>query len=143
MGSGVSKMAVLVRTQGSHQGKWVYSVGDRCVLGRNAECDIADIFAENSGVSRFHAQLEFGGGQYTVEDKGSRNGTFLNGQRVTGRAPLRSGDRLLIANVELTFLEQADAVVPATAVASSEELDRVSFAEPAEGATIVSSLAVP
>src|SRR5262249_6094143 len=45
----VLRMAVLVRTQGSHQGKWVYSLGPRCILGRHIECDIADIFAENNG----------------------------------------------------------------------------------------------
>src|SRR5262245_37936120 len=123
----VLRMAVLVRTQGSHQGKWVYSVGPRCVLGRHAECDISDVFADNPGVSRFHAQLECVGGRYSVEDKGSRNGTYVNGQRLTGRAPLRSGDRLGIAGVELTFIEEAEAVAPAAAAG----LSNVSFAEPA------------
>jgi serine phosphatase RsbU (regulator of sigma subunit) len=134
-------MAVLVRTQGSHQGKWVFPLGRRCVLGRHAECDIADIFADISGVSRFHALVELVGGRYTVEDKGSRNGTYLNGQRLTGRAPLRSGDRLGIAGVELTFLEDAEAVSPATA-ASPPDLGLVSIAEPAGPPRPISSLAV-
>src|SRR5262245_60994218 len=129
----VLRMAVLVRTQGSHQGKWVYPVGPRCILGRHAECDIADIFAENSGVSRFHALLECVGGRYTVEDKGSRNGTYLNGHRVTGRAPLRSGDRIKIAGVELTFIEEAEAV--AAAEATPPGVGVVSFAEPAGSST--------
>jgi serine phosphatase RsbU (regulator of sigma subunit) len=133
-------MAVLVRTQGSHQGKWVYSVGHRCVLGRHAECDIADIFAENNAVSRFHALLECVGGRYVVEDRGSRNGTYLNGQRLTGRAPLRSGDRLDIAGVELTFLEAADAVGLAAAPPAGAGL--VSFAEPVGSPTPLSTLAV-
>src|SRR5262245_58293677 len=133
-------MAVLVRTQGSHQGKWVYSVGHRCVLGRHAECDISDIFADNSGVSRFHAVVDLVGGQYVVEDKGSRNGTFVNGQRVTGRTPLRSGDRLVIAGVELTFIEEADVGGPAPA--PPPPLSRVSFEEPAAAATPLSSRAV-
>jgi serine phosphatase RsbU (regulator of sigma subunit) len=134
-------MAVLVRTQGSHQGKWVYSVGPRCVLGRHPECDIADVFAENNGASRFHALLESVGGRYIVEDKGSRNGTYVNGHRVTGRAPLRSGDRLLIAGVELTFIEEADAAGPAAATPSAGP-GLVSFVEPAESPTPLSSLAV-
>src|SRR5262249_609882 len=125
----VPRMAVLVRTQGSHQGKWVYSVGHRCVLGRHPECDISDIFAENSGASRFHAVLEFVGGRYIVEDKGSRNGTYVNAQRVTGRTPLRSGDHILIAGVELRFLEEADAIGSAAAVAP-RGLSRISYAEP-------------
>src|SRR5262249_7867100 len=125
-------------TQGSHQGKWVYSVGSRCVLGRHADCDISDVFADNPGVSRFHAQLECVGGRYSVEDKGSRNGTYLNGQRLTGRAPVRSGDRLGIAGVELTFIEEADAAIAAAAPA----LGNVSFTEPAASPMPLSSLAV-
>jgi serine phosphatase RsbU (regulator of sigma subunit) len=133
-------MATLVRTQGSHEGKWVYSVGSRCVLGRHVECDISDVFDRNSGVSRFHAQMEFVGGRYFIEDKGSRNGTFLNGRRLTARTPLRNGDRLGIGGVELTFLEEADAAGPVAA--ASPNLNRVSFDEPAEPATDLFSLAV-
>ena len=133
-------MAVLVRTQGSHQGKWVYPVGHRCTVGRDATCDIADIFAENNAVSRFHALVECVGGRYVVEDSRSRNGTFLNGQRLTGRVALRSGDRLNIAGVELTFLEAADAVDPAAALPAP--VDLVSFAEPAGPPTPLSTLAV-
>jgi serine phosphatase RsbU (regulator of sigma subunit) len=134
-------MAVLVRSEGGHQGKWVYAVGRRCLLGRHAECDISDIFAENTSASRFHAVLEYEGGRYTVEDKGSRNGTYVNAQRVTARTPLRSGDRLVIAGVELTFLEEADAVSQSSAAPSVSQ-SRISFSEPAGSPTPLSSLAV-
>src|SRR5262245_38010851 len=99
-------MAVLIRTRGAHEGKWVHPVGLRCVLGRHPECDISDVFEGNSGVSRFHAQVELEGGQYYLEDRGSRNGTLLNGERVGRRTRLRSGDRISIAGVELTFSEE-------------------------------------
>ncbi|HMF15319.1 MAG TPA: SpoIIE family protein phosphatase, partial [Gemmataceae bacterium] len=129
--------------QGSHQGKWVYPLGRRCVLGRHAECDISDLFNDNTNASRIHAVVETAGGQYFVEDNGSRNGTYLNGKRLTARAPLRSGDRLGIAGVELTFLDEADA---ATAIpvdpAGAARLDRVSYAEPASPPIPLSSLAV-
>jgi serine phosphatase RsbU (regulator of sigma subunit) len=134
-------MAVLVRTQGSHEGKWVYSLGHRCVLGRHAECDISDIFAENSSASRFHAVLELVGGRYFVEDKGSRNGTYVNGKRITGRAQLRSGDHLRIAGVELKFLEEADSVSP-EAAAPAAGMSTISYDEPAGSPTPLSSLAV-
>jgi pSer/pThr/pTyr-binding forkhead associated (FHA) protein len=81
-------MAILVRTEGSHQGKWVYPLGRRCVLGRTPECDISDVFAGNTTASRLHAVLELVGERYIVEDSGSRNGTYVNGQRVTGRVSL-------------------------------------------------------
>jgi serine phosphatase RsbU (regulator of sigma subunit) len=132
-------MAKLVRTQGSHQGKWVYSVGPRCVLGRHSECDISDIFADNPNVSRFHAVVERVDGGYVVEDKGSRNGTYLNGQRLTKRAQLKSGDLLGIAGVVLTFLEEAEPDRPTAARGSAEQ---VAFAEPAEEPSLLSSVVV-
>jgi sigma-B regulation protein RsbU (phosphoserine phosphatase) len=134
-------MAVLVRTQGTHQGKWVYPVGRRCVLGRHTECDVSDVFQDRSGVSRFHAQIEVDGGRFFLEDRGSRNGTFLNGQRLSTRTALRSGDRITIDGIELTFTEEAAA---GTASASSAALDRVSFAEPPGSSQIpISSFTVP
>src|SRR5262249_36689312 len=76
-----------------------------------------------------------------VEDKASRNGTFLNGKRVLGRAPLRSGDRLVIAGVELTFLEETDAAIPPVLPAPVAP-DRVDFIEHAWTPTPASSRAV-
>jgi serine phosphatase RsbU (regulator of sigma subunit)/pSer/pThr/pTyr-binding forkhead associated (FHA) protein len=111
------------------------------LLGRHAECDINDIFAEQSGVSRFHALIECTGGKYSIEDKGSLNGTLLNGKRLSGRAPLRSGDRLAIGGVELTFQEEGPA--PGTTdPSSSHVLNGISFTEPAGAPTPLSSRAV-
>ena len=63
------------------------------VLGRapNAEIRIVD-----DGVSRHHARIRVEGDQLFVEDMASRNGTFLNGQRLAGPAPLAEGDKLQI-----------------------------------------------
>ena len=50
----------------------------------------------DSEVSRLHAQLEPVGRDWIVVDDGlSRNGTFVNGERVNGRRRLRDGDRLV------------------------------------------------
>jgi len=134
-------MATLVRTQGSHEGKWVYPVGSRCILGRHKDCDISDIFADNSNVSRFHAQVEWVNGHYFVEDRGSRNGTFLNDQRLTGRTRIRNNDRLGIAGVELTFFEETENRKPTPALSLSECSD-VSIAESSASQKPLSSLAV-
>jgi serine phosphatase RsbU (regulator of sigma subunit) len=128
-------MAILVRTQGPNQHRWVYPLGRCCVLGRHAECDVSEIFLDNGSASRFHAQVELDGGRYCLEDKGSRNGTFLNGQRVTGRTPLRDGDRIGIAGVELTFLEEDGPAAPPPP-------DGVSFSDLAEARPPVSRRAV-
>jgi hypothetical protein len=45
-------------------------------------------------ISRLHARFEKREGVWYVEDLGSMNGTYLNGQRISGPQALRSGDRL-------------------------------------------------
>jgi sigma-B regulation protein RsbU (phosphoserine phosphatase) len=132
-------MAVLVRTQGTHQGKWLYPVGKRCVLGRHSECDVSDVFQDIGGVSRVHAHIELDGGRHFLEDRGSRNGTFLNGQRLSARTQLHSGDKIDIAGVELMFtedLEDSRYPVPPAPV------EQVSFTEPTAPEIPLSSVAV-
>jgi phosphoserine phosphatase RsbU/P len=134
-------MAMLVRTEGSNQGKWVHSLGCRCVLGRTPECDVSDVFRGNSTASRLHAVLELVDGRYVVEDKGSRNGTYVNGQRVTGRTQLSNGDQLSIAGVEFRFFEEDDAAGRASS-SQSGDLGRIAYAEADESPSVLSSLDV-
>ena len=55
-------------------------------------------------VSGLHAELQCVGGEAIVVDDGlSRNGTFLNGQRVTGRARMRNRDQLRLGRTVLAF----------------------------------------
>lgn len=54
----------------------------------------------NSAVSRFHAVVTGGDGDYFVEDLGSTNGTLLNGKPVK-KARISPGDTISIANVEI------------------------------------------
>jgi hypothetical protein len=77
-------------------------------VGRRPERDVA--LAWDSEVSRLHAQLEPVGPDWTVVDDGlSRNGTFVNGERVHGRRRLRDGDRLVFGDTPVTFRAPADA----------------------------------
>ena len=67
--------------------------GRRMTVGRNEENDVA--LPWDDQVSRAHAELEVVGGEWTVVDDGlSRNGTFLNGSRLTGRKRLHDGDTM-------------------------------------------------
>jgi transcriptional regulator with PAS, ATPase and Fis domain len=61
-----------------------------------------------AGVSRRHAVLVVEGDRVTVIDQGSKNGTFLNGNRVR-RAELSPGDRLAFGPLEFRFLRLDDA----------------------------------
>src|SRR5215208_4345041 len=64
---------------------------DIITLGRDITNDIV---INDPEVSRHHCRLTRGGGGYTLEDLGSTNGTFVNGQRLTGARPLSGGDMI-------------------------------------------------
>lgn len=65
----------------------------RLTVGRRASCDV--LIADDGEVSRAHAELELVGEEWTVVDDGlSRNGTFVNGRRISGRKRLVDGDVL-------------------------------------------------
>lgn len=59
---------------------------------------------EEDSVSSRHAVLRHDGGRWWLEDLGSTNGTFVNDTRVTGRAPLKSGDVVQIGLVTARFI---------------------------------------
>jgi diguanylate cyclase (GGDEF)-like protein len=72
------------------------------VIGRDGNCNLC-LFDES--VSRRHASIEQVQSVYIVNDLGSTNGIFLNGERIT-RKVLRTGDRLRLGNHILKFLSQ-------------------------------------
>jgi FHA domain len=59
-------------------------------------------------VSRLHARIHNGGGQLVIEDAGSSHGTYLDGERLTGPAPLRDGARIRIGHRELAVERRRD-----------------------------------
>jgi DNA-binding CsgD family transcriptional regulator len=72
------------------------------VLGRSATSDVPIEWDDR--VSRTHAQLLRVGDQWSVEDEGlSRNGTFVNELRVTGRRRLIDGDVVRVGHTTLIF----------------------------------------
>jgi hypothetical protein len=74
---------------------------DRATIGRGEETDVR---LEDEQVSRLHAEVERIGGEWTLADDGlSRNGSFLNGERLGGRRRLEDGDVLRVGSTEVLF----------------------------------------
>jgi pSer/pThr/pTyr-binding forkhead associated (FHA) protein len=77
-------------------------LGERVSVGRAAGNDIS--LPWDTEVSRLHAELERTADEWTVSDDGlSRNGTYVNGQRVGGRHRLRDGDVIEVGRTALAF----------------------------------------
>ncbi len=62
-----------------------------------------DIRIDNLGVSRQHAAIKQQGGRYVLEDLGSSNGTFVNGERVAGPRELADGDQITVVKHTILF----------------------------------------
>jgi hypothetical protein len=73
---------------------------ERTVLGRSASCDIV---LDDPLVSRRHAILATRGEAVWVEDHGSVNGVFVNGDRITAPRELSPGDRVVIGRQNLAI----------------------------------------
>jgi pSer/pThr/pTyr-binding forkhead associated (FHA) protein len=101
----------------------VYALdGDLISIGRDSSNDITVNDAE---VSRRHSRLTFQGGKYVLEDMGSTNGTFVNGQRLTGPRVLKSGEVVSLGE-QIVFVYEAVESDPGATVVSSRAADVVS-----------------
>ncbi len=77
-----------------------YDLSQGAVLGRG---DTADIRLEDTFASSQHARLVPQGDVIVLEDLGSTNGTYLNGEPLRGPQPLHVGDSIRIGDSEFTF----------------------------------------
>jgi pSer/pThr/pTyr-binding forkhead associated (FHA) protein len=106
-------------------------LSESITIGRDEKNDLT--FASPS-VSRDHAALSFRDGRWYIEDRGSFNGTFLNGARLQpGRpVPLRHADRIGIGPETVLFswpaqLQDSDTTEPLEEVLPSHSAQLSSF----------------
>jgi hypothetical protein len=78
---------------------------DSVVLGRSPE---ADIYIDDSGVSRRHLEISTRGSTIYAVDLGSTNGSYVNGQRLHGEIQLADGAAITMGRTRLTFRLLAD-----------------------------------
>src|SRR5688572_9701497 len=119
----LEKQLDLVVTQaGSKRGKafLMVSTGDAAgtvfplthsslLIGRSPE---AEVRINEQAISHEHARLEMAGGRCTIQDLGSTNGTYVNGQRIVQSIVLTGGDTIRAGSTTFTFVTR-EAGVPA------------------------------
>lgn len=102
---------VLKFISGKYQGGEFPLEGDsEIVIGRSSELDM--VLVEDM-VSRRHARITSYNGEIGIEDFGSTNGTFVNGERIT-KARLKEGDRILVGTniIKLVHRDSLDGGAP-------------------------------
>ena len=75
--------------------------GQRISLGRSSITELC--YPDDSGLSRQHLAFEKQGDQWSIRDLGSKNGTLLNGVRITSPQVLKPGDRVTAGHLILIF----------------------------------------
>ena len=82
------------------EGRQIRLTDGENIIGREPEAGVwLDFFA----VSRRHARIVISGDRAIVEDLGSKNGTVVRGERITGPVDLADGDEIRIGSVVLSF----------------------------------------
>ncbi len=105
--------------QGSSAGKEVKIPSPKCIIGREEGCHLRP---HSDAISRQHCVILTTENEVIVRDLKSRNGTFVNDERVTGEAVLLSGDILRVGPLEFELLiEQSPAKAKRSKVADIKE----------------------
>ncbi len=87
----------LIVVGGKHSGREVPVAGPKFLIGRGEDCHLKP---QSDLVSRHHAMIVVEEGRAAIRDFGSKNGTFVNDQRVESERELKTGDRLKIGTLE-------------------------------------------
>jgi pSer/pThr/pTyr-binding forkhead associated (FHA) protein len=86
-------------------------------IGRSPSADLS--LGGDAEVSGLHAQLEFVGSECTILDDGiSRNGSYVNEERVSGRRRLRDGDVIRVGRSRISFRVPEEAAAESTVIAT-------------------------
>ena len=98
-------------------GKRYEARGTRIRLGRGRECEVQPVESNDTIVSRVHAELTVGtSGGLVVRDAESKNGTYLNGERITKPMPIRLGDKIMLGQGGPALLVEGMGTAPQKAV---------------------------
>jgi ABC-type multidrug transport system ATPase subunit/pSer/pThr/pTyr-binding forkhead associated (FHA) protein len=131
---------LLVFVEGPSTGKTFPLEGDEIYIGRESTNTLQ---IDSPGVSRKHVRLNFKNQQYWLEDLGSSNGTFVNGERISQPKPLQNGDTIgLGKTIKLEYQEMLPAI-SATMIEEELPLEGGTMIEDSPQQTIVPTPAAP
>lgn len=88
----------LIVASGKSAGRSISIKRNKLLIGRSEECDVRPLSEE---VSRRHCAVHVGPAEVWVEDLGSRNGTFVNGTKITEKMRVKDGDIIRVGALEL------------------------------------------
>ena len=101
----ILKEAWIKVVEGFRAGRELILTRPKITIGRAEGCEIA-LFGDN-GIEKKHATIQLEGGCYFVEDLQTPGGTYINGERIRDRTPLRAGDEIQVGRSVLRFGERA------------------------------------
>ena len=90
-----------------NSGKEFVLDGDIVSIGRAPDNDIS--FLDDSNISRYHAEIERRGGEFSIIELGSFNGTEVNGEKLEDERPLNDGDLIVFggsSKIKVAFTER-------------------------------------
>ena len=108
---------LILDAQGSSPAREYELIRPEIFIGRDEGVDIT---IPSPAVSRRHARFMREGDGYGIEDLGSSNGTFINGDRLIGRRTLKSGDQIRLGQT-ITLRYDARGDTPVKGIATSVE----------------------
>ncbi|MGB8854396.1 MAG: FHA domain-containing protein [Pirellulales bacterium] len=110
-------IAKLIVASGKSAGRSISIKRDRLLIGRAEECDVRPL---SEDVSRRHCEVIVGPAEVWVADLGSRNGTFVNSQRISEKTKVVDGDIVRVGALEL----KVSCVDPAAKAGTEDDVSR-------------------
>jgi len=99
--AGQREHGVVMVLAGPNHGELIVLESDDTSIGRGRGCHVC---IADEGLSRLHARIVRRADGFWVQDAGSKNGTYLRGERLTGAERLKDGDRIALgADTVLRF----------------------------------------
>jgi DNA-binding winged helix-turn-helix (wHTH) protein len=123
----LAEFPVLIAQSGPLNGqRW--GIENDIHIGRDTDCDIV---IPDRQVSRFHAKVSTSPDGIVLEDLGSKNGTFCNGEQIDGPVFLKDGDIVQISLIQFFYFLSSDATLPL-----DQQIPVIDFAKKTHGDAI-------